>query len=111
VFAVRSAMGTKAWKGHEPLFAQMIAADTAGYAGYWQAGVEATLQKRPTEGLAYYEEAYKRFKRDRGLILDLGAALSDHGNYARAVQVYREGLRLAPGDSALTARLAQLGVR
>jgi protein O-mannosyl-transferase len=111
VFGARSAIGARVWRGHDSLFAQMIAADTAGYEGYWQAGVEATLQGRAAEGLAFYEQAYSRYKRDRGLILDLGAALTNHGQFARAVEVYRAGLTLAPGDSALRARLAALGVK
>ena len=111
MFAVRSAVGTQVWRGNQAIFDQMIVADPAGYTGYWQSGVEATLQGRPTEGLAFFEQAYARYRRDRGLVLDLGAALTNHRQFARAVEVYREGLRLAPGDSALTARLAALGVR
>jgi hypothetical protein len=111
MFAVRSAIGTQTWRGNQSIFEQMIAADTSGYTGYWQSGVEATLQGRPAEGLAFFEQAYARYKRDRGLILDLGAALTNHRQFARAVAVYREGLTLAPGDSALTARLAALGVK
>jgi protein O-mannosyl-transferase len=111
MFAVRSAMGTQTWRGNQPIFDQMIAADTSGYTGYWQSGVEATLQGRPAEGLAFFEQAYARYKRDRGLILDLGAALTNDRQFARAVAVYREGLKLAPGDSALTTRLAALGVK
>jgi hypothetical protein len=99
------------WRNHETLFARMIAADSRGYAGYWLAGVEATLQKRPAEGLALFERAYALEKRDRGLVLDYGASLTNHGHRERAAAVYREGLELAPQDSTLNARLRALQAR
>ena len=99
------------WRNHQTLFARMIAADPAGYAGYWLAGVEATLQKRPSEGLALFEQAYALEKRDRGLVLDYGASLTNHGHIDRAAAVYREGLKLAPRDSTMNARLRALQAR
>ena len=111
VSAIRAAIWTKHWRDHERLFARMIAADPRGYAGYWNAGVEATLQKRPAEGLALFERAYALERRDRGLVLDLGAALTNQGRYDRAAAVYREALTLAPTDSSLNARLRALPVR
>lgn len=99
------------WRNHETLFARMIAADPRGYAGYWLSGVEATLQKRPAEGLALFEQAYALEKRDRGLVLDYGASLTNHGQFDRAAAVYREGLELAPQDSTLNARLRALQAR
>jgi hypothetical protein len=106
--AVRAARWTDHWRNHDRLFARMIAADPEGYAGYWLAGVEATLQQRPSEGLALFERAFTLERRDRGLILDLGAALTNHGQFDRAASVYREGLKLAPRDSTLNARLRAL---
>jgi hypothetical protein len=111
VSAIRAALWTKHWQNHDKLFARMIAADPRGYAGYWNAGVEATLQKRPAEGLALFERAYALERRDRGLVLDLGAALTNHGRYDRAAAVYREALTLAPADSSLNARLRALPLR
>jgi tetratricopeptide (TPR) repeat protein len=111
VSAIRAALFTRHWQNHDRLFARMIAADPRGYAGYWNAGVEATLQKRPAEGLAFFERAYALERRDRGLVLDLGAALTNHGRYDRAAAVYREALTLAPTDSSLNARLRALPVR
>ena len=102
---------TPHWRNHETLFARMIAADPAGYAGYWLAGVEATLQKRPAEGLALFERAYALERRDRGLVLDYGASLTNHGLPDRAAEVYREALKLAPRDSTLHARLRALQAR
>jgi hypothetical protein len=107
----RAAAWTEHWRNHERLFARMIAADPRGYAGYWLAGVEATLQKRPTEGLALFEQAYALEKRDRGLVLDFGASLTNHGQIDRAAAVYRDGLTLAPQDSTLNARLRALPQR
>ena len=108
---VRAAAWTEHWRNHERLFARMIAADPRGYAGYWLAGVEATLQQRPTEGLALFEQAYALEKRDRGLVLDFGASLTNHGQIERAAAVYTEGLKLAPRDSTLNARLRALPAR
>ena len=110
-FAVRSARWTDHWRNHENLFARMIAADASGYAGYWLAGVEATRQNRPGDGLALFEKAYSLEQRDRNLVLDFGAALTNHGQHARAARVYRDGLALAPQDSTLTARLRALPSR
>jgi hypothetical protein len=109
--AARAMRWTQHWRSHDRLFARMIAADPAGYAGYWLAGVEATLQKRPTEGLALFEKAYALERRDRGLVLDYGASLTNHGQFERAAEVYREGLKLAPRDSTLNARLRALPAR
>lgn len=106
--AARAARWTEHWRNHERLFARMIAADPRGYAGYWLSGVEATLQKRPNEGLEFFEKAYAIEQRDRGLVLDYGASLTNHGQYQRAASVYRDALRLAPHDSALVARLRAL---
>ena len=111
VSATRAARWTQHWRSHDRLFARMIAADPNGYAGYWLAGVEATLQKRPSEGLALFEKAYALERRDRGLVLDYGASLTNHGQFERAAQVYRQGLTLAPRDSTLNARLRALPVR
>jgi tetratricopeptide (TPR) repeat protein len=108
---VRSARWTEHWRNHEKLFARMIAADPKGYAGYWLAGVEASLQKRPREGLVLFEKAFALEQRDRGLILDLGAALTNDGQFDRAERVYRQGLKLAPRDSTLNARLRALEQR
>ncbi len=107
----RATAWTEHWRNHERLFARMIEADPRGYAGYWLAGVEATLQKRPAEGLALFEQAYALEKRDRGLVLDFGAALTNHGQIERAMAVYTEGLKLAPQDSTLNARLRALPTR
>ncbi len=109
--AVRSARWTDHWRNHDRLFARMIAADSSGYAGYWLAGVEATRQRRAAEGLALFEKAYTLERRDRSLVLDFGAALSNHGQHERAAIVYRDGLALAPQDSALNARLRAMSSR
>jgi len=111
VSAARAARWTEHWRNHDRLFARMMAADPKGYAGYWLAGIEATLQKRPSDGLALFEKAYALERRDRGLVLDYGASLTNHGQFERAAQVYREGLKLAPRDSTLNARLRALLVR
>ncbi len=112
VFAARrSAQWTKHWRNHEKLFARMIAADSSGYAGYWLAGLEATRKNRAAEGLALLEKAYTLERRDRSLVLDLGAALTNHGQPERAAQVYRDGLALTPQDSTLNARLSALSGR
>ena len=109
--AVNATRWTGHWRNHDRLFARMIAADPDGYAGYWLAGVEATLQKRPDDGLALFERAYTLEQRDRGLVLDLGASLTNHGQFERAAAVYRAGLQLAPDDSTLNARLRALPTR
>lgn len=105
---VRTAVWTGHWRNHDRLFARMIAADPRGYAGYWLSGIEATRQKRPDEGLTLFEKAYALERRDRGLLLDLGAALTNDGQFERAQRIYREGLLLAPDDSTLQARLRAL---
>lgn len=109
--ATRAARSTRHWRSHDVLFARMIAADPRNYAGYWLAGVEETLQKRPAEGLALFERAYALERRDRGLVLDLGAALTNYARYDRAAALYREALVLAPQDSTLNARLRALPTR
>lgn len=106
--AVRSAQWTEHWRNHERLFARMIAADPRGYAGYWMAGAEATRLGRREAGLALFEQAYALEQRDRGLVLSYGASLADHGHWERAAAVYRDALKLAPGDSTLIARLNAL---
>lgn len=104
----RTARWSGHWRNHDRLFARMIAADPRGYAGYWFAGVEATRQKRSAEGLALLERAYAIEQRDRGVVLEYGAALTNSGHVARAVAVYRDALKLAPDDSLLNARLQAL---
>lgn len=106
--AARSARWTDHWRNHETLFARMIVADSSGYAGYWLAGVEATRQGRAAEGLALFEKAYTLERRDRSLVLDFGAALTNHGQRERAARVYRDALALAPRDSTLNTRLRAL---
>ena len=108
LFAARSARWTDHWRNHEKLFARMIAADSSGYAGYWLAGVEATRRSRPDEGLALFEKAYSLEKRDRNLVLDFGAALTNDRQHERAARVYRDALAFAPQDSTLNARLQAL---
>lgn len=107
----RAARWSEHWRNHDRLFARMIAADPRGYAGYWFAGVEATRQRRAAEGLSLLEKAYAIEQRDRGVVLDYGASLTNHGQTARAAAVYRDALRLAPDDSLLRARLRALSAR
>lgn len=108
VFSLHSLRGTRAWRGHGPLFAQMIAADADNYAGYWFAAIEASRQGHDAESLGLLERAYALYQKDRGVILDLGAALTRQGHFLRAAEVYQQGLRLSPNDSAIIERVAAL---
>jgi Flp pilus assembly protein TadD len=108
---VRAERWSGHWRNHERLFARMIAADPQGYAGYWYAGLEAERENRSADALSLLEKAYAIEQRDRGVVLDLGASLTNHGQLSRAAVVYREALNLAPDDSLLNARLRALPAR
>jgi len=162
------------WGDHERLFKHMIAADPAGYRGYWLLGMAERYQSHPDSAVTFLQHAYATFPHDRQLLVDytetllridrdtlaasvaaqlmtwpelrsdphavalylnatgaaygpdsviaagsrlsakvpsataslfVGAAYDAMGRHATALDSYRAGLRLAPGDSALAARL------
>jgi protein O-mannosyl-transferase len=162
------------WGDHERLFKQMIAADPAGYRGYWLLGMAERYQSHPDSAAIFLQHAYTAFPHDRQLLVDytetllridrdtlaasvasqlmtwpelrrdphavalylnamgaaygpdsviaagsrlsarspsataslfVGAAYDAIGRRATALETYHAGLRLAPGDSALSARL------
>jgi Flp pilus assembly protein TadD len=71
----------------------MIAADTAGYVGYWFTGVHVGRNGRMDQALTLLERAYARYPRDRGLQLDYADALVQNGQHARAAAIATELMR------------------
>jgi tetratricopeptide (TPR) repeat protein len=106
IAAIRTARWTNVWKSHPALFAQMIAADSASYRGYWLSALEARSQQRMDESLALFARAHRLFPDDRGLMIDYSETLSAAGQPARAATIAK-GLvsstrhRARPRDIAL----------
>jgi tetratricopeptide (TPR) repeat protein len=106
VAAIRTARWNEVWRSHPALFAQMIAADSASYRGYWLSALEARTQRRMDESLALFARAHRLFPDDRGLMIDYSETLSASGQPARAAAIAK-GLisssrhRARPRDIAL----------
>ena len=174
VQAVRTFRFAGVWGDHETLFRQMIAADPAGYRGYWLLGMAERYNSHPDSAVTFLQHAYAVFPHDRQLLIDyaetllragsdtlaasvaaqlmswpelrrdphavalylnamgraygpdsviaagsrlsartpsaaasllVGTAYDATGRHAAALDAYHAGLHLAPGDSALTAKL------
>jgi len=93
--ASRTRRWTEVWKNHESLFAQMIAADRAGYRGYWLSGLEARGAGRVDDALSLLGRAYALYPRDRGLMIDYSETLLRNGQPERAATV-AAGLMSSP---------------
>lgn len=76
-----------AWGSHEKLFRQMIVADSAGYRGYWLLGLYSQNNGRPDSALAFYGDAYARYRRDRKFLVEYAQLLLERGQSARAAEV------------------------
>ncbi|MGH7678946.1 MAG: hypothetical protein ACRENU_10805 [Gemmatimonadaceae bacterium] len=111
----RTARWTEVWRSHDALFSQMITADTAGYRGYWLSGLEARRLGESENALLLLARAHGLYPRDKGLVIDyaqtlltVGRAREARGDTATAAALYREGVRIAPRDTALQTRLRAL---
>lgn len=94
-FAARTAVWSATWRSNATVFAQMIAADSAGYRGYWLSGWEARYRGRGDEAIALLARAHELYARDRGLLVDYSTALSERGEHARAAMIAAELMGLA----------------
>lgn len=105
VAASRTRRWTEVWKNHETLFAQMIAADSAGYRGYWLSGLEARGKGRSDDALSLLGHAYTLYPRDRGLMIDYSETLLRNGQPERAASV-ASGLMSSPRLRSRTFAIA-----
>lgn len=94
VFAVRAARSSEVWRDHSRLFAQMIAADSAGHRGYWLSGLEARYRGRSDEAIAQLARAHALYPRDPALLIDYAETLSQAGETGRAASVAAELMTL-----------------
>jgi hypothetical protein len=111
--AVSTAIRVVAWRNHDALFRQIVAADPGDYHGYWLLG--SFLQERGarSEGLALLDTAYALSgSKDRELQADFANALLRAGQPPRAALVASglmrwTDLRRDPG--AVSLYLGSLG--
>lgn len=87
VLALRTVRSSQVWRNHNTLFTQMIAADTAGYRGYWLSALDARRRGDTTEALALFGRAYSNYPRDPGLLMDYSISLFERHEYARAASI------------------------
>ena len=92
--AVRAARWTEVWRSHESVHAQIIAADTANYRGFWYTAVYLGNNGRMEEAFPLVERAFRIYPHDPGLRLDYGDALLRRGAATQAVGTVRPLLAL-----------------
>lgn len=89
ILALTTWTGVRPWRGHNALFHQMIAADSASYRGHWLLGLDARSRGDTTGALESFGEAYRLFPRDRQLLIDYSETLMQHGQPREAAAVAR----------------------
>jgi hypothetical protein len=87
VQGVRTFHFARVWGTHERLFGQMIAADPAGYRGYWLLGMAERNGGMPDSALVLLGRAYAIDPRDRQLSIDYTETLMQKDLAARAAEV------------------------
>jgi Flp pilus assembly protein TadD len=72
------------------------------------ADAQAALREHHApDAIHLLQDAAKRFPDDQRLRVELGRAYVDHGQYGRAVRVFREVLRMDPSNRAVKLQLAR----
>jgi hypothetical protein len=89
ILALTTLAAVRPWRGHNALFHQMIAADSASYRGHWLLGLDARSRGDTTGALESLGEAYRLFPRDRQLLIDYSETLMQHGQPREAAAVAR----------------------
>ena len=89
ILALTTWAAVRPWRGHNALFHQMIAADSASYRGHWLLGLDARSRGDTTRALESLGEAYRLFPRDRQLLIDYSETLMQHGQPREAAAVAR----------------------
>jgi hypothetical protein len=84
---VRTFRFARSWSTHERLFGQMIAADPAGYRGYWLLGMAERNGGAPDSALVLLGRAYAIDARDRQLSIDYAETLMQQDLAVRAADV------------------------
>jgi tetratricopeptide (TPR) repeat protein len=123
--ALRTVRWTEVWRSHESVHAQIIAADSTNYRGFWYTAVYLGNNGRMDAAFPLVERAFGMYSADEGLRLDYADALlrrgdarlaattvrpllesGDYSSHDRAVGVYLDALgRIHGPDSVIsTAR-------
>jgi protein O-mannosyl-transferase len=87
VGAFRTRAFVEIWRDHRTLFAQIVAADSMNYRGYWLSGLEARASGSPENALALLGKAHRMYPTDRGLMIDYAQSLMGAGEPAAAATV------------------------
>jgi len=84
---IRTAKFATVWRDHPTVFNQMVAADPAGYRGYWLLGMHQRGRGQPDSAITFLSRAYSMYPRDRQLLIDLSETLLERGDARRAASV------------------------
>ncbi|HYC51746.1 MAG TPA: tetratricopeptide repeat protein [Gemmatimonadaceae bacterium] len=82
--AARTMRWTEVWRSHESVHAQIIAADSANYRGYWYTAVYLGNNGQMEAAFPLIERAFRMYPADRDVRLDYADALLRRGDAARA---------------------------
>lgn len=87
VAAVRTRRFVEVWRDHRSLFAQIVAADSANYRGFWLSGLEARNSGSIPDALTLLGKAHAMYPSDRGLRIDYSETLLHAGRPTQAAEI------------------------
>ena len=88
------------------LLEKAVAADSSKFDNLYRLANMYLDRDRVTDATKVLHKAHKLKPKDHRVLVNLGAAYDAAGTPAAAQGYYREALKLAPGDSVATCRLA-----